>query len=231
MWIGVLILFWKLFSEKNIGLTLSYAWNFGVLVPHLLATTKTPSATLIGMPAFLMILGELLTRCWKMKKRLNLQAHSHAGTYRISPNREHLSTLAVRVSTWMSVLYLTIFLPYQIWEAWEVTDQNRNHHTLSEIAEFVQTQLPANAVLLVDIDMKTKLNQDDHLRLMFLCSKTAHPLYEKETWKTKAKQVRKTGGIPYLVSFREWPLTVVFKSQADGRTIYYDFSEMPDETP
>ena len=124
-------------------------------------------------------------------------------------------------------MYGNFYIPIWI----EVTNQNRNHHTLSETAKFAQTQLPHNAVLLVDIDTKTKLNQDDHLRLMFLCNKTAHPFYQKEAWEEKAKQVRKVGGIPYLVSFREWPLTVVFRSQTDERTIYYDSLEMADETP
>lgn len=77
--------------------------------------------------------------------------------------------------------------------------------------------------------MKLKLNWDEHLRLMFLCSKTAHPFYEKEAWEEKAQQVRKAGGIPYLISFREWPLTVVFKSQIDKRTIYYASLEMSNE--
>jgi len=224
IWMAVLILFWKLFSEENIGLTLSYAWGFGVLIPHLLATTKTPSATLIGMPAFLLLLGELLIRCWKMKDFSNFQANSQVSLYRILSNQGHLSIPIVRVWTWRSVvLCLTVFFAHQVGEAWEVTNQNRNHHTLSETAEFAQTQLPHNAVLLVDIDVKTKLNQDDHLRLMFLCDKTAHPFYQKEAWEKKAKQVRKVGGIPYLVSFREWPLTVVFRSQMDERTIYCDF--------
>ena len=62
MGIATLILFWKLFSEGNIGLTLTYAWGFGVLIPHILAVTKTSSATLIGMPAFLLLLGEVIDR-------------------------------------------------------------------------------------------------------------------------------------------------------------------------
>ena len=63
MGMAVLALLWKLFSEENIGLTLTYAWGFGVLIPHLLAATKTPSAILIGMPAFLLLFGEAVSRC------------------------------------------------------------------------------------------------------------------------------------------------------------------------
>ena len=228
MWIAVLVLSRKLFFEENIGLTLSYAWGFGVLFPHLLATTKTPSATLIGVPAFLLLLGELLTRSWKMRNSLNPQGHDQlVGCGSIFSNWKCTSTLVA----YISVLCLTVFCGHQVWEAWKVTSQNRNHHTLSETAKFAQTQLPDNAVLLVDIDTKIKLNWDDHLRLMFLCNKTAHPFYQKAAWTRIAQQVREIGGLPYLVSFREWPLRVVFSSQTDERTIYYSPLEMSDETP
>jgi len=83
-------------------------------------------------------------------------------------------------------------------------------------------QLPQNAVLLVELDADKLRNTDDHLRLMFLMSKTAHPLSNPDEWKEKAAQVRKAGGIPYLVSFREWALPIVFSSLTDKRTIYSD---------
>jgi 4-amino-4-deoxy-L-arabinose transferase-like glycosyltransferase len=38
------------------------AWSLGVLIPHLLARTKTPSATLIGWPAMWLILGYLISQ-------------------------------------------------------------------------------------------------------------------------------------------------------------------------
>jgi 4-amino-4-deoxy-L-arabinose transferase len=45
---------------RDAGLLLLYAWLLGVLVPHVFAVSKTPSATLIAMPAFLLILGYLI---------------------------------------------------------------------------------------------------------------------------------------------------------------------------
>ena len=99
---------------------------------------------------------------------------------------------------------------------------NVNTRTLAEIATYAETQLPQNAVLLVELDAKERRNTDDHLRLMFLMSKTAHPLSNAEEWKQKAEQVRQAGGIPYLVSFREWNLPLVFSSLTDRRRIYAD---------
>lgn len=52
----------RLFTEKKISLCVVYAWGFGVLIPHLFAVTKTPSATLLALPAFLLIFGELIVR-------------------------------------------------------------------------------------------------------------------------------------------------------------------------
>ena len=85
------------------------------------------------------------------------------------------------------------------------------------------TQLPQNAVLIVELDAELR-NGDDHLRLMFLMSKAAHPFSSSnpDAWKQKAAQVRKAGGIPYLVSFQKWSLPVMFTSRIDKRTIYSD---------
>ena len=201
--IAVLVLLWKLFSEENIGITLTYAWGFGVLIPHLLAATKTPSATLIGMPAFLLLFGEAVNRCvswmWNRKQ------------------------LYFQIATVIVSVVLIGLGSKTMFDAWRVTSQNRSTRTLAEVATYAETQLPQNAVLLVELDAELR-NGDDHLRLMFLMSKTAHPFSSSnpDAWKEKAAQVRKAGGIPYLVSFREWSLPVMFTSVIDKRTIYSD---------
>ncbi len=200
--IAVFALLWKLFSEENIGVTLIYAWSFGVLIPHFLAATKTPSATLIGMPAFLLIFGEAVHRCllWMQKREGFLFG----------------------VSTIITIAGLLTLGIHTLIGSWQITARNRNTQTLTEIATYAQTQLPQNAVLLVELDREKRRNTDEHLRLMFLMSKTAHPLSNPDEWKEKAAHVRKAGGIPYLVSFREWPLPLVFTSLIDKRTIYSD---------
>jgi 4-amino-4-deoxy-L-arabinose transferase len=53
------------FARTRSGLWLVYAWGLGVLLPHLVATTKTPSATLIAMPALLLLLGYLFSQAWQ----------------------------------------------------------------------------------------------------------------------------------------------------------------------
>jgi 4-amino-4-deoxy-L-arabinose transferase-like glycosyltransferase len=52
-------------AKRNTGLSLAYAWGLGVIVPHLFATTKTPSATLLAMPPLLLLLGYLITQAWQ----------------------------------------------------------------------------------------------------------------------------------------------------------------------
>ncbi|RKU36641.1 hypothetical protein C6496_12755, partial [Candidatus Poribacteria bacterium] len=103
--LATLILLWKLFSEENIGLTLTYAWSFGVLIPHLLAATKTPSATLIGMPAFLLLFGEIVHRglSWMQKRERFL----------------------FRAGTVTAILSLLTLGGHTIIGAWQVTSRNR----------------------------------------------------------------------------------------------------------
>ncbi|MDE0019848.1 MAG: glycosyltransferase family 39 protein [Candidatus Poribacteria bacterium] len=60
--VAVIALLKPLLTEKRISLCIAYAWGFGVLAPNLLAATKTPSAVLIAVPAFLLILGEFISR-------------------------------------------------------------------------------------------------------------------------------------------------------------------------
>ena len=42
-----------------------YAWGLGVIVPHLFAMTKTPSATVLAMPPLLLLLGYLISEAWR----------------------------------------------------------------------------------------------------------------------------------------------------------------------
>jgi hypothetical protein len=52
-------------ARRHTGLLLLYAWGLGVLLPHLVAVTKTPSATVIGMPPLFLLLGYLVTAAWR----------------------------------------------------------------------------------------------------------------------------------------------------------------------
>ena len=123
--VSVCCLVHRLFRQKNIGVCLLYAWGFGVLLPFLIATTKTPTATLIGAPAFLLILGAFVEHTTERK-----------------PN-ETRGRRRLRVA-WTALL-LILFFAESI-DAWWVTRQNRNEQIFSEIATFAETQLPKNAV-------------------------------------------------------------------------------------
>ncbi|MEK6644809.1 MAG: glycosyltransferase family 39 protein, partial [Planctomycetota bacterium] len=53
--------------SRPAGQSLLLIWGVGALAPFLIATTKTPTATLIAMPAFLLLAGRLLARALKCR--------------------------------------------------------------------------------------------------------------------------------------------------------------------
>jgi len=57
---GGVIATWDALRHRRLSRLLLLAWALGVLVPHLLATTKTPSATMIASPALFLLLGALV---------------------------------------------------------------------------------------------------------------------------------------------------------------------------
>jgi 4-amino-4-deoxy-L-arabinose transferase len=59
---AIVILVPRAWRERNLNLWLVLAWLLGVLVPFTIATSKTPTATLIGWPAGFLVLGELVAR-------------------------------------------------------------------------------------------------------------------------------------------------------------------------
>ncbi len=55
-----MVLLGKAVAQRHRGLWLVYAWGLGVLLPHVFAVTKTPSATVLAMPPLLLLLGHLV---------------------------------------------------------------------------------------------------------------------------------------------------------------------------
>jgi 4-amino-4-deoxy-L-arabinose transferase-like glycosyltransferase len=51
----------RAWRDRNEKLWFILAWALGVIVPHLLATSKTPSGTLVGWPALWLLLGYLIS--------------------------------------------------------------------------------------------------------------------------------------------------------------------------
>lgn len=60
--VAAILLAYRTVREKHIGLSLLLAWGLGVLIPHVIATSKTPTATLIGWPPFWLLLGAMIAR-------------------------------------------------------------------------------------------------------------------------------------------------------------------------
>jgi hypothetical protein len=60
--VATVLLLRSAWREKHLGLWLLLAWGLGVLIPHTLATSKTMTATLIGWPPFLLLLGVMIVR-------------------------------------------------------------------------------------------------------------------------------------------------------------------------
>jgi hypothetical protein len=60
MLVAMIVLVGKAFRQRHLGLWLTYAWALGVLLPHLVAVTKTPSATVLAIPPCLLLLAHLI---------------------------------------------------------------------------------------------------------------------------------------------------------------------------
>src|SRR5205807_1761825 len=63
--VAAVVLAGKAVRGRHAGLWLVYAWGLGVVLPHLFAVSKTPSATVIALPAFLLLAGHLISEAWR----------------------------------------------------------------------------------------------------------------------------------------------------------------------
>jgi 4-amino-4-deoxy-L-arabinose transferase len=63
--VAAIVLVGKAATRRHAGLWLVYAWGLGVVLPHLFAVSKTPSATVIAVPAFLLLAGHLISEAWR----------------------------------------------------------------------------------------------------------------------------------------------------------------------
>ena len=64
---AVLCLLVVLFKRWYLSELFVLAWSIGVIVPHTLAETKTPSATMIAVPPLLICLAAVISRAWQRK--------------------------------------------------------------------------------------------------------------------------------------------------------------------
>ena len=64
---AVLCLIVVLFKRWQLAELFVLAWGIGVIVPHTLAQTKTPSATMIAVPPLLICLAVVISRSWQKR--------------------------------------------------------------------------------------------------------------------------------------------------------------------
>ena len=64
---AVLCLIVVLFKRWQLAELFVLAWGIGVIVPHTLAQTKTPSATMIAVPPLLICLAAVISRAWQRR--------------------------------------------------------------------------------------------------------------------------------------------------------------------
>ena len=64
---AVLCLIVVLFRRWELAELFVLAWGIGVIVPHTLAQTKTPSATMIAVPPLLICLAAIISRAWQRR--------------------------------------------------------------------------------------------------------------------------------------------------------------------
>ena len=64
---AVLCLLVVMFRRWNLAELFVLAWSIGVIVPHTLAETKTPSATMIAVPPLLICFAAVISRAWQRR--------------------------------------------------------------------------------------------------------------------------------------------------------------------
>jgi 4-amino-4-deoxy-L-arabinose transferase len=65
MLVASVVLVGKAVKGRHAGLWLVYAWGLGVVLPHVFAVSKTPSATVLAVPAFLLLTAHLVSEAWR----------------------------------------------------------------------------------------------------------------------------------------------------------------------
>jgi 4-amino-4-deoxy-L-arabinose transferase len=97
--------------------------------------------------------------------------------------------------------------------AWRATQIDDDQPAFVEVGRFAQSRLPPQAVLLLEEREKLERNT-----LMFRARRTTYPL--TEDWRDMATVIVASGGVPLIVSHRDWPLRAIHTSRDEDRTVY-----------
>jgi hypothetical protein len=102
-----------------------------------------------------------------------------------------------------------------------ITQMNRSAGTFPELSGYIRTRLPKNAVIIFD-DQSTSEVQDVAFRSVRTCY--SFKVYQRRLGLTDfsdmARKIRENGGLPYLVSFRNQPNSVVKEFPDEARTLF-----------
>lgn len=267
--VAVCLFLRKAAASRHTGLWLTLVWLVGVMVPHLLAESKTPSATVIAMPPFFLLLGHLIAKAfrghraalaaltgvtaiglvfpavagqpergypddfagvmlsamwvvWHVIAALVLTALVEAVARRWrgawTDRRRRIARDARRLGLAVSCAGLLVFGGRMLAATWRVIEWNRNDPAFTEIAAYARSELPDNAVLLVD-EFHDAAVIGEHKLIAFRANRTCYILYGR-TLREDARRIVEAGGIPYLVSPRPLPFPRIYHSDRDRRTIY-----------
>jgi 4-amino-4-deoxy-L-arabinose transferase len=92
--------------------------------------------------------------------------------------------------------------------------ENRSRPSFPQLAELSRTQLPPNAVLLLENNEKL-----EHMAATFYTGRSVYPV-SPETWRETADKIEKAGGVPLLATRRNVDLTRALTEQVDGLNLY-----------
>ncbi len=262
--VAAIVLIGRATRERDVRIWLVIAWAAGVLIPFTLATSKTPSSTLLAWPAMFLLLGAFISRalrgdalCILMWTSITLVAciwfavfaRHMAGlgfrspTDSARPMLEHLWVIGqvgggllagaiiwrlirnrpqdrLRILVVVAGIGSAFLLMRMCIAAWKVTQLNVNEPSMIVLGDYVRHNLPENAVLLIDEQVKLEGNT-----LMFRSDRTCYALRDTP-WQTMGAAVISRGGKPYVVSARQLPLKPLFVDSEDQRTLY-DWSDGP----
>jgi len=129
-----------------------------------------------------------------------------------SRTRSRMGLSATRAAEFATVISAALLWP-MLKEDWKAGEGDPNEPTYTEIGEYVQTKLPANAVMLVD-----RAYDGEHRIMQFYTDRTCYPA--SNDFLSVAEEIRRNGGEPMLFSYRIWNLPVIYTSPHDQRTIY-----------
>lgn len=237
---GMLALLWVAVRRRAGSAWLMLAWTLGILVPVSVAVTKTPTSSVVALPAIALLVGALIGLAFagsRMALALWVGTAGAAFVWRpaltafgrgawtwtegyaqarwvvllplaglvlaiaVALAGPLLERMGARLRTWSRRLLLTFALATTLWAgveharaSWAVTARDPTDRGFAALAETLENELPANAVLLL-----VGGGEGDSMRLMFHADRVTYAVAEANL-DGLSKIVHERGGVPFVVS-------------------------------